>query len=76
MEKVGALGPAQVNTQLCAEPQPFDVLRQRVEALVSEELAPGSSLATFDASGRSSGVYCYRLQAGDISTTKRMVLLK
>jgi hypothetical protein len=76
MEKVGALGPARGNTQLYAGPQPFDVLGQRVETPVNEELAPGSYLATFDASGKSSGVYSYRLQIGGLSPAKRMVLLK
>jgi aminopeptidase N len=54
----------------------FDILGRSVETLVNEELEPGSYLATFDASGRSSGVYYYRLRAGESFSTKRMVLLK
>lgn len=54
----------------------FDILGRLVETLVNKELEPGAYLATFDASGKASGVYYYRLQVSDASSTKRMVLLK
>jgi M6 family metalloprotease-like protein len=46
----------------------FDLLGREVAVLVNERKAPGSYEAQFNASGLSSGVYFYRLQAGDPST--------
>ncbi len=54
----------------------YDVTGKEVASLVNEELAAGSHQRMFDASGLSSGVYYYRLQAGDFVQTKRMTLLK
>lgn len=54
----------------------FDVLGREVASLVSEELKPGTYQKTFDATGISSGVYYYRLEAGSFSQTKKMLLLK
>ena len=54
----------------------FDVLGREVAALVNEEMHPGAYQVAFDASTLSSGVYFYRLHAGEFSETKRMLLLK
>jgi len=67
----------------------FDLLGREVVVLVDEPKAPGSYEVKFDAGGISSGVYLYRLEAGNPSTgsgpraessvfvqTKRLVLLK
>ncbi len=54
----------------------YDALGRDVETLVNEQLAPGTYEATFDGSSLNSGVYFYKLSAGDFSETKRMVLLK
>ena len=54
----------------------YDVLGREVRTLVSEELKAGSYETTFDASGLASGVYLYRLQAGDFVQTKKLTLLR
>ncbi|MBI5473352.1 MAG: T9SS type A sorting domain-containing protein [Ignavibacteriae bacterium] len=62
----------------------FNTLSQRVTALVNETRSAGYYTENFDASGLPSGVYFYRLQAGDASTgsaqnfvsTKKLILLR
>jgi hypothetical protein len=54
----------------------YDVLGREIATLVNEELKPGSYEVTFSADGLSSGVYFYRLSAGNIVTARRMVVLK
>jgi len=54
----------------------YNVLGERVATLVDGEKAPGSYTATFDGSKLPSGVYFYRLQAGNFTQTRRMVLMK
>ena len=54
----------------------FDVLGNEVSTLVNEKQTPGSYTVTFDGSNFPSGVYFYKLEAGDFAETKRMVLLK
>ncbi|MFZ1323189.1 MAG: T9SS type A sorting domain-containing protein [Ignavibacteria bacterium] len=54
----------------------FDVLGNEVAVLVNEKQNPGSYNVEFDGSNFSSGVYFYKLTAGEFSETKRMVLIK
>jgi hypothetical protein len=54
----------------------YDLLGRQVETLLDEHMQAGTHTVTFDASVLSSGVYFYRLLAGDVVETKRMVLLK
>jgi hypothetical protein len=54
----------------------YNLLGQSVARLVDEVLTPGSYKTTFDASALSSGVYLYRLKAGDFVQTRKMVLMK
>jgi len=54
----------------------YDALGREVAALVNEQLQPGTYEIDFDASHLTSGIYYYRLSAGNFSETKKMVLLK
>jgi hypothetical protein len=54
----------------------YNVLGQEVQTLVNDVQAAGEYSVWFDASRLTSGVYFYRLQAGQFSQTKKMLLLK
>lgn len=54
----------------------FNILGQHVATLVKESQDAGYHDVRFDGSGLSSGVYFYRLQAGDFIQTKRLLLLR
>lgn len=54
----------------------FDVLGREVQTLVNEKLSPGTYSVDWNASDFPSGVYLYRLQAGDYIMTKRMLMIK
>ena len=54
----------------------FDILGNEIRTLVNEEQNPGKYTIRFDASRLASGVYFYRLNAGDFSSAKKMLLLK
>jgi hypothetical protein len=54
----------------------YDLLGREVATLVNEEKPAGSYEVSFDASQLSSGVYIYRLTAGNFSATNKMTLLK
>jgi hypothetical protein len=54
----------------------FNLVGQRVAALVEEEKEAGYHEIRFDASGLSSGVYFYRLQARDFVQTRKLLLLR
>lgn len=54
----------------------YDILGREVARVVNETLPAGRYARTFNASGLASGIYIYRLTAGEYSDTKRMLLLK
>lgn len=54
----------------------FDMLGNEVATLVNQEKSAGGYEMTFDAAGLTSGVYFYRLQAGNYVETKKMLLVK
>ena len=54
----------------------FDVLGNEVATLVNEVKTAGSYKHEFDAEFLSSGIYFYRLIAGDLITSKKMIILK
>ncbi|MHB8578863.1 MAG: T9SS type A sorting domain-containing protein [Ignavibacteriaceae bacterium] len=54
----------------------YNLLGQEVATLVNQEQKSGNYVVNFDASKLASGVYMYRIQAGDFSLTKKMTLLK
>jgi hypothetical protein len=54
----------------------YDILGREVAVLVDEKQGAGSYSAHWDARGFASGVYFYRLQAGEFAETKKMILMK
>jgi photosystem II stability/assembly factor-like uncharacterized protein len=54
----------------------YDVLGREVATLINGRLAAGTHESIFNASKLSSGVYFYKLQAGDFVQTKKMLLVK
>ena len=54
----------------------FDMSGKLVSTIVDEEQTFGTYKYSFDASGLSSGVYVYRLEAPGFSSVKKMVLIK
>jgi parallel beta-helix repeat protein len=54
----------------------YDILGRRVETLVQGEQSAGYHHITWDAEDRPSGMYFYRIQAGEYAETRKMVLLK
>ena len=54
----------------------YDILGSEVATLVNEEQEAGYKEVQFTGSNIASGMYVYRLQAGDFISTKKMMLLK
>jgi hypothetical protein len=54
----------------------YDILGKEVLTMVNEAKQPGEYSYDFNGSNLSSGVYFYKLEAGDFIDTKRMILLK
>ncbi|MBD3232761.1 MAG: T9SS type A sorting domain-containing protein [candidate division Zixibacteria bacterium] len=54
----------------------FNLLGQRITTLIDSEFEAGRHTVKWDASNYSSGIYFYKLTAGDNVYTKRMTLLK
>ena len=54
----------------------YNILGQEVATLVNEEKMAGNYSVEFNATRFASGVYFYRMQAGDFVSTKKLILLK
>lgn len=54
----------------------YDILGREIAILVNQQLNPGSYRVDWDGTNYPCGVYFYKLQAGDYSSVKKMVLLK
>jgi len=68
--------PAVSGQQSAVSLKIYNILGQKVATLVDGEEKAGYKRVAWDASSLSSGIYVYRLQAGEFSQTRKMLLLK
>jgi plastocyanin len=54
----------------------YNILGGEIATLVNEEKERGVYDITFDATGLSSGMYLYKLQAGNFVETRKMIMMK
>jgi hypothetical protein len=54
----------------------YNSLGQKVAVLINNKMNPGSYKVKFNASNLSSGIYYYKIQAGDFQSVKKMLLLQ
>ena len=54
----------------------YDVLGRKITTLVNRNMQAGSHNIEFDASNLASGVYFYQLKVGNLSSIKKMNLMK
>jgi len=54
----------------------YDITGKELSVLVNEDLSRGKHRYQFDAGNLANGIYLYRLQAGKIETTRKMLLVK
>lgn len=64
--------PTQVSVTLSV----YNLLGRKVATLVDKELGAGRYTVAFEASGLASGVYFYRLEAGQFVNARKLTLLK
>lgn len=54
----------------------YDITGRRIATLINSRQSAGSHIVSFNANNLSSGIYFYRLEAGDFMQTRKMILLK
>lgn len=54
----------------------YDIIGNEITTLVNEQITPGAYSVEWDAANYPSGVYFYRLTAGEFIQTNKMILLK
>lgn len=82
--KGNAPNPVQTTTSIAfsvPEPTPvrvelYNVLGQRVATLVDDDYTRGTHSVDVNASGYASGVYFYRIEAGDFRKTRKMTIIR
>jgi type IX secretion system substrate protein/putative pyrroloquinoline-quinone binding quinoprotein len=54
----------------------YDLLGREVAELINKEMKPGSHSINFNAGNLTSGMYFYKIEAGEYSQTRKMILIK
>ena len=54
----------------------YDVIGRQVAPLIDDEYQPGQYKVVFEAGKLATGLYIYRIQAGNFHDTKKLMLLK
>ncbi|MBX3008443.1 MAG: T9SS type A sorting domain-containing protein [Melioribacteraceae bacterium] len=68
--------PAGVETSYMTSLRVFDILGKEVAVLVNQKQTAGNYEVKFDGSRLTSGVYFYKLQAGEYYSVKKLLLMK
>ena len=68
--------PAGTQHAVSVQLKVYDILGREVATLVNEEKPAGNYKVTFDAKNLASGIYFYRLKAGNYISVKKMILLR
>ncbi|MEX2602828.1 MAG: T9SS type A sorting domain-containing protein [Gracilimonas sp.] len=68
--------PFELNQASRVELSIYNMLGQKVSTLANDAYPAGSHTLTWNASGFASGVYFYRLEAGGVVQTRKLMLLK
>ena len=66
----------QIPKRLMVSLKVYDILGNEITTLVNEEKSAGTHTVRFNGSSLSSGVYFYRLRAGEYISTKKFILAK
>ena len=64
--------PEKANVKLTV----YNILGKEIATLINGNLSAGEHTVSFDASNLSSGVYFYRIQAGNFTSTRKMTYLR
>ena len=64
------------HSPLLVELSIYNILGQKITALVSEKQTPGNYAVKWNASSLPSGVYFYRLQTGEMVQSRKMLLVR
>jgi hypothetical protein len=54
----------------------YNTTGQKINTLIKERMSAGSHLVEFNAQNLSSGVYFYRIEAGEYQDVKKMILIR
>ncbi len=54
----------------------YNILGEELMTLVNEEKSPGNYIVHLDARNLSSGIYFYKMKAGNFVETKKIILIK
>jgi flagellar hook assembly protein FlgD len=54
----------------------YNLLGQKVVTLINERQKAGYHRIEWDASGFASGIYCYKIEAGEFQDVKKMILIR
>jgi hypothetical protein len=54
----------------------YDILGREVATLVNQKQKPGNYEVEFNSADLSSGIYLYKIEAGNYKNVKKMILIK
>jgi len=68
--------PYSLSKSIAVTIEVFDILGRRIDVLVDRQQETGYHAVSWNGWDKSSGIYFYKIQAGDFTETKKMLLLK